>query len=62
MTTGDLRVEAVGAYAPRYRLTAAAVEETWGQFHGAGISETAVPAADEDALTMASDCLLYTSL
>ncbi|MFC4248368.1 zinc ribbon domain-containing protein [Natribaculum luteum] len=46
-------IESVGAYAPRYRLTAEAVEEAWGQFHGAGVSETAVPAGDEDTLTMA---------
>ncbi|WIV66981.1 zinc ribbon domain-containing protein [Natrialbaceae archaeon AArc-T1-2] len=48
-------IASVGAYAPRYRLTAEAVEEAWGQFHGAGISETAVPAGDEDALTMAHE-------
>ncbi|WP_049891429.1 zinc ribbon domain-containing protein [Natronococcus amylolyticus] len=46
-------LESVGAYAPRYRLTADAVTDAWGQFHGAGISETAVPAGDEDTLTMA---------
>ena len=46
-------ITSVGAYAPRYRLTAEAVPEAWGQFHGAGITETAVPAGDEDTLTMA---------
>ncbi|WP_293026961.1 zinc ribbon domain-containing protein [Natronococcus sp.] len=46
-------LESVGAYAPRYRLTADAVTDAWGQFHGAGISETAVPAGDEGTLTMA---------
>jgi hydroxymethylglutaryl-CoA synthase len=46
-------IASVGAYAPRYRLSADAVREAWGQFHGAGISTTAVPAGDEDALTMA---------
>jgi len=46
------RIERVGAYVPRYRLSAEAVTEAWGQFHGAGISETAVPDADEDVLTM----------
>ncbi|MFC7072732.1 OB-fold domain-containing protein [Halovenus rubra] len=45
-------IEAVGTYIPRYRLSADVVTEAWGQFHGAGISETAVPAADEDTLTM----------
>ena len=48
-------IESVGAYAPCYRLTADAVKEAWGQFHGAGISESAVPAGDEDTLTMASE-------
>ena len=50
-----LGIASVGAYAPRYRLTADVIEETWGQFHGAGISETAVPAGDEDTLTMAHE-------
>ncbi|WP_247731700.1 zinc ribbon domain-containing protein [Halovivax limisalsi] len=45
-------MEAVGAYAPRFRLTAAAAAEAWGEFRAPGISETAVPGADEDALTM----------
>jgi len=48
-----LGIAAVGAYAPRYRLAADDVREAWGQFHGAGISTTAVPAGDEDTLTMA---------
>ncbi|AFZ72478.1 zinc ribbon domain-containing protein [Natronobacterium gregoryi] len=50
-----LGIDAVAAYAPRYRITAATVENAWGQFHGVGISETAVPAADEDTLTMAGE-------
>jgi len=49
----DRAIASVGAYTPRYRLSADAVREAWGQFHGAGISTTAVPAGDEDALTMA---------
>jgi hydroxymethylglutaryl-CoA synthase len=48
-------IETIGTYVPRYRLTAEAVTESWGQFHGAGISETAVPDADEDTLTMAAE-------
>jgi hydroxymethylglutaryl-CoA synthase len=51
--TVEMDIESIGTYVPRFRLTAEAVEEAWGQFHGAGISETAVPAADEDTLTMA---------
>jgi len=46
-------IAGIGAYAPRYRITAEAVTEAWGQFHGAGITTTAVPDADEDTLTMA---------
>ncbi|PSP54465.1 ACP synthase [Halobacteriales archaeon QS_1_67_19] len=46
-------IEAVGAYAPRFRISAEVFEEAWGQFHAAGITEKAVPDADEDALTMA---------
>ncbi|MFC4541987.1 zinc ribbon domain-containing protein [Halosolutus amylolyticus] len=45
-------IAAVGAYAPRFRISAEAFEEAWGQFQAAGVSEKAVPAADEDALTM----------
>ncbi|MFD1645497.1 zinc ribbon domain-containing protein [Haloarchaeobius litoreus] len=50
--TGN-RIRAVGAYAPRFRITAEAFEEAWGQFQASGIEEKAVPGADEDALTMA---------
>ncbi|WP_339103569.1 zinc ribbon domain-containing protein [Haloterrigena salinisoli] len=45
-------ITGVGAYAPRFRITAEAFEEAWGQFQAAGITEKAVPAADEDPLTM----------
>lgn len=51
----DLGIESIAAYAPAYRITAEAVAEVWGEFRGRGISETAVPAADEDALTMAAE-------
>ena len=56
-TANDARrgIAGVGAYAPRFRLTAEAVTEAWGQFQGAGISSTAVPDADEDTLTMAHE-------
>ncbi|OIB56682.1 zinc ribbon domain-containing protein [Natrialba sp. SSL1] len=45
-------ITAVGAYAPRFRITAEAFADAWGHFQASGISEKAVPAADEDALTM----------
>jgi len=35
------RIESVGTYVPRYRLSAETVRKAWGQFHGAGITETA---------------------
>jgi len=47
------RIEAVGAYAPRARITAAEVRDALGTFAASGIERTAVPDADEDALTMA---------
>lgn len=49
----DARIASVGAYAPCYRIAAEEFEEAWGRFQGSGISEKAVPDADEDAVTMA---------
>jgi len=49
---GSIAVRAVGAYAPPYRIEAETIADAWGQFGGAGIDRTAVPGADEDALTM----------
>lgn len=40
-----------GSYFPRFRLDADAVREAWGQ--SPGVASARVPAADEDALTMA---------
>ena len=45
-------VLAVGAYAPASRVPAAAFEDAWGRFDAPGVETTAVPDADEDALTM----------
>ncbi|ELY32967.1 hypothetical protein C500_03394, partial [Natrialba magadii ATCC 43099] len=45
-------ITAVGAYAPRFRIMAEEFADAWGHFQASGISEKAVPAADEDALTM----------
>jgi hydroxymethylglutaryl-CoA synthase len=47
------KIEAIGAYAPRFRVSAEEFEQAWGQFHAAGVNSKAVPDADEDALTMA---------
>ena len=44
-------VVATGCYLPRFRLDADAVRNAWG--HGPGVASARVPAADEDALTMA---------
>ncbi|QCS42675.1 zinc ribbon domain-containing protein [Natrinema versiforme] len=45
-------ITGVGAYAPQFRISSEAFEEAWGQFHAAGVTQKAVPSADEDALTM----------
>ena len=44
-------ITAVGGYAPERRLPADAIEEAWGSAPS-GVESTAVPAGDEDALTM----------
>lgn len=46
-------IRAVGTYAPRNRLPASEIESAWGSVDAPGIDQKAVPAADEDALTMA---------
>ena len=46
-------IVAGGVYLPLLRLPTEAVERGWGTAHASGIERTAVPAADEDALTMA---------
>ncbi|GAA0199481.1 zinc ribbon domain-containing protein [Haladaptatus pallidirubidus] len=52
-TDSNPNIAAVGAYAPRFRITADEFRDAWGQFHAARVNEKAVPEADEDALTMA---------
>ncbi|WP_372911302.1 3-hydroxy-3-methylglutaryl CoA synthase [Salinigranum sp.] len=49
---GARGVVAAGVYLPRARVTSEAVREAWGTFAGKGVDTTAVPAGDEDALTM----------
>lgn len=46
-------VESVGAYVPRSTVSAEAVGEAWDGFRARGVREKRVPAADEDAVTMA---------
>ena len=48
-------IRAVGTYAPRYRLSASEIEAAWGSVQASGVGEKAVPGADEDALTLASE-------
>jgi hydroxymethylglutaryl-CoA synthase len=58
MSDGDERrtgIAGVGAYAPRRYVTSETVEAAWGRFAGSGVEQTAVPAADEDTLTMAAE-------
>lgn len=54
MTEGWPGIAAVGAYAPRGRLATDEIEDAWGTLEASGIEAVAVPAADEDALTMAA--------
>jgi 3-hydroxy-3-methylglutaryl CoA synthase/uncharacterized OB-fold protein len=49
---GTRGIVAAGVYVPRARVTSDAVETAWGTFAGRGVDTTAVPAGDEDALTM----------
>jgi len=47
------RIAAVGGYLPRFRLPADAIAAAWDRCRASGVDRTAVPDADEDALTMA---------
>ncbi|WP_255149495.1 zinc ribbon domain-containing protein [Halorarius halobius] len=49
----DAGIHAVGAYAPDHRISADEIADAWGRFEASGIETTAVPDADEDAVTMA---------
>lgn len=49
--SGDAGLAAMGLYVPRRRLPADEIEAAWGT--SAPVDRAAVPAADEDALTMA---------
>ncbi|WP_247382253.1 hypothetical protein [Halorientalis brevis] len=46
-------IESAGAYTPRFRIDADAFVEAWDSFDAPGVERKAVPAADEDAVTMA---------
>ncbi|NKE36286.1 hydroxymethylglutaryl-CoA synthase family protein [Natronococcus sp. JC468] len=46
-------IVAGSVYVPRFRLESEELEAAWGTNHASGVGEKAVPAADEDALTMA---------
>ncbi|SFS90866.1 zinc ribbon domain-containing protein [Halostagnicola kamekurae] len=46
-------IVAAGVYVPRYRLSSDELESAWGTSHASGVEQKAVPAADEDTLTMA---------
>lgn len=49
----DRAIESIGIYTPRYRIDADEFREAWGSFQARGVEEKAVPAGDEDAVTMA---------
>ncbi|MFB6353613.1 MAG: OB-fold domain-containing protein [Halobacteriales archaeon] len=46
-------VDAAGLHVPRYRLPTDAQRDVWDSVRAPGVESVAVPAADEDALTMA---------
>lgn len=48
-----MTIESAGAYTPRFRIDADAFVDAWGSFDAPGVERKAVPAADEDAITMA---------
>ncbi|WP_435063751.1 zinc ribbon domain-containing protein [Halobaculum sp. EA56] len=48
----DARIRGVGAYVPTARLPASEVADATGRFRARGVDAVAVPAPDEDALTM----------
>jgi hydroxymethylglutaryl-CoA synthase len=53
--TSEVGIAGAAAYAPRARIDADEVAEAWDRFRASGIASTAVPGADEDGLTMASE-------
>ncbi|WP_416841617.1 zinc ribbon domain-containing protein [Haloferax sp. DFSO52] len=48
-------IAGVGAYVPRLYLPADAYREAWGKGGAAGVERMAIPDADEDTLTMATE-------
>jgi hydroxymethylglutaryl-CoA synthase len=52
-TAGSVRIRAVGAAFPSFRLPAAAVNAAWGR--GGGRGQTSVCAHDEDVLTLSAE-------
>jgi hydroxymethylglutaryl-CoA synthase len=50
---GVTAIESVGSYLPRYRITGDTVGDAWDGFRARGVTAKRVPAADEDAVTMA---------
>lgn len=54
---GVTSIESCGTYVPRYRIEATEFEQSRGGFEARGVSEKAVAASDEDAVTMAADAV-----
>jgi len=46
-------IAAAGVHVPRFRIEASTISEAWGVDHASGIERKALPAADEDTVTMA---------
>lgn len=50
-----LRIAGVGAYVPRLYVPVSTYRDAWGKSGAAGVERVAVPDADEDTLTMATE-------
>ncbi|MEA5387472.1 hypothetical protein VB779_10740 [Haloarculaceae archaeon H-GB11] len=48
----DRAITGIGVAVPRGRIDADTIGNAWGRFEATGIDATAVPAGDEDALTL----------
>ncbi|MDY6765431.1 MAG: ACP synthase, partial [Halobacteria archaeon] len=53
MNPENKKIAGIGAYIPRFRVSADEFRKELGRFKARGIEEKSVPNADEDSLTMA---------
>ncbi|WP_227357191.1 zinc ribbon domain-containing protein [Haladaptatus salinisoli] len=50
-------IAAMGSYLPRFQISSDTIANSWGHYDGSDIEAKRVPAADEDALTMAVEAV-----